>query len=92
MRVDPVLVGAGQDVEPVENVERGAVTLLERLLERRLEAAADVDDERCVADSLDVARGELEVVGLRRAASGSTPAGRACNLGGGEAEGWTRRR
>ena len=88
MRVDPVLVGAGQDVEPVENVERGAVTLLERLLERRLEAAADVDDEPCVADSLDVARGELEVVGLRTGRrQGRHPAGRACNLGGREAEG-----
>ncbi len=47
-----------------EKVERAAVSRLDRILERGLEAAADVDDEFGVADRLDVARRQLDVVGL----------------------------
>ena len=47
-----------------EKVERAAVSRLDRILERGLEAAADVDDEFGVANRLDVARRQLDVVGL----------------------------
>ena len=54
---------AGLHVEPVEQVDRAARPL-SRLLDRRLEAPAEVEDEVGVRDPLHVARGELEIVRL----------------------------
>jgi Fur family ferric uptake transcriptional regulator len=49
----------------IEDVERRAVTLLECVLERGLEAVAEVDDEFRVSNGLDISWRELEVVRLR---------------------------
>ena len=59
-RIEPdvrILVGT-------EQIERLAVPPVDRVFERRLETAADVDDERGVADGLHVARRDLDVVRL----------------------------
>ena len=46
-----------------EDVERGHVAIPDGVFNGGLEAAAHVDDERRVAEPLDVARRQLEVVG-----------------------------
>ena len=48
----------------LEEIERRPVASRDRILDRRLEASAQVDDELGVADRLDVARRELDVVWL----------------------------
>ena len=47
-----------------QQIQRPALAQVDRVFERGLEAAADVDDELGVADRLDVARRELDVVRL----------------------------
>ena len=49
---------------PVEDVERRSVALLDRFLDRGLEASSDVHDQLGIANRLDVARRELDIVGL----------------------------
>ena len=65
-RVEPdVRIASRADQrQPVEEVERPAVRAVDGSLERRLEAAAEVEDEVGGADALDVARRELDVVRL----------------------------
>ena len=48
----------------LEHVERRPVPPVERILDRRLEAVADVEDEGSLLQAPDVARGQLEIVRL----------------------------
>ena len=67
-RVRVVLVDglpARLDREHVEQLHRRPVSLLRRLLDRRLEVPAEVEHEVGVEQLIDLLRGELEVVRLR---------------------------
>ena len=64
-------LGEADRVEPdvrilalVDQIERPALTRVDRILERGLKATADVDDQFGLADRLDVAGRKLDVVGL----------------------------
>ena len=60
----PVLRRAGPQPLSREKIQRGTVAARDRLLDRRLEAMAEVEDEVGVEDIRDVLRRELEVVWL----------------------------
>jgi Fur family transcriptional regulator, ferric uptake regulator len=59
-----VLTGRGTELLPPEEVDGRPTPLLERMLERRLEPGAEVEDEVGVLHRLRIAGGELEVVRL----------------------------
>ncbi len=62
------LLVSGPDREPIEEAHRRAVTPLGGLLDRGLEAVAQVEHDRRVEDLVDLLRRELEIVrfGARR--------------------------
>jgi hypothetical protein len=65
MRVGDIGLCAGHELLTGEEIERRAGATFDRLLERRLESVSEVEDEVSVADGLDIAGRELEVVRLR---------------------------